>query len=237
MKHEQRKKFFMLKNLLIFSLSAGLGFALSVHAMEEPTGPYHEFSKTISQQDLIDRYSISPELKSVIDINLPKIITKPKEFPWLPGFIMKHEHGRVIGSLLIRNAAQKHGCNLVTAPPAQWYNTQWGQRCSVERMIQISKVPFSIQQAKQLYKICKVTNYSDIHDGNIFNTSDGIMTIVDTERHSFMYNGVYTKLDYLQFMKNLNFTHDAQQWLQKKIKKYEKKGMKSILNEPEEAFT
>ncbi len=226
----------MIKKSLILSLFAGFGFALPVMAMEEPKGPYHELAKNISQKELVARYSVSPELKSVIDINLaPYICGKTldintvEEFSWLPGYMVKEEKARVIGSILIRQSAEKYGCKLVTAPIALFYMSQAGIPLSIESKTRISSNPFSLKQIKQIYKVSKVTDYRDIKPANILNTQEGIAVFVDTERDAFVNVPPFSKLNYLGPLQSFSLTPEARKWLDKKIAKYKKREFKEAL--------
>ncbi len=221
----------MIKKSLI-SLLIGLCSTFS-QTMEIQTSPYEEFSKTISREKLLEEHSVDSELKVILDANLTELINKPQTFSWLPGFIIKKEQGRVHGSLFIRDTAKKLGCNLVTAPVARYYKSKLGQDCSIERIINISQEPFSLEQTKQLYTIMQATNLADITAENVLNTPEGIATIVDVEKLSFARNGQYTELQYLSFIKIRDsfckdgsaFTPEARQWRweQETIIKYKEK--------------
>lgn len=214
----------MTKKSLIFSL---LGFALPAMAMVAPENPYayENFKQRFSEEEFLAKHSVPLELKVILDKNFPQDIDpktysdfRPTEFSWLPGYFVKQEAERIIGSHLIRQCAQENNCNLISAPVKYFYKSG-PYLYAISQAIKISNTPFSLAQVKQIYKILKLTHYNDINPHNIANSSDEKAYFIDTENISFTGYCPYSgKFAYLKLLLERGFelTEEAHLWLKNK---------------------
>lgn len=216
---------------LLFSLFAGLAPAFSAIAAEAPKNPYayENFKQRFSKEELMANHSVSPELKAALDAEYPNG-NPPVNTSCLNDYFIKQERGRVIGSLLIRECAQAHNLNLVSAPIKKLYTSKKGKLRTIAQKINPSGSLFSLLQIMQLYKISKLTGFRDIQEFNIFNTQEGIAYVIDTEEgFSFIKDYLTHDKNFVAIFKRrtlknclqLRITPEAKEWVKKKIAKYE----------------
>ncbi len=187
------------------------------NAMEKP-GNYNfeAFSKRHPIEELEKDHSVKPHIKAIIDEKLQYTLAPgANRFSWLPNYIMKCKPSRLQGSLLIKKCARECNCNLVDTPTKQLYKTSWGDFYIVEKEINLSRQPLSLQQIKQLYKVFKKTNYQDVNLGAVLNTQEGIAYIVDTEHDSFK-KPLFGNVTLAQKLSVLPMDADAKQWVDRK---------------------
>ena len=225
-----------IRKLFLTITSLAILFAGQNQAMEKPNNHFLNYIKTASNQELLEKYSVSPELKNALD--------KAQFISWKncheltcishdgkdKSYIKKYDpllpaQSRLPGSLLIRKCAEENGLN-VSSPIKLLYEKD-GQRYIIAEAITPISDPFSLKQIQHIYITCKKTNYRDIATiGNILNTKDGIVYFVDTEPRSFGLRNSSQIL--LEIITRLELNDDATQWVTEKIdKKYLKAHAKS----------
>jgi hypothetical protein len=202
---------------LFLPIAVIAAFVGTSQAMEKPnTYNFEVFSKKHPIEELEKDHSVKPHVKELIDAKLQyTLATGANRFPWLPNHIMKSKPSRLQGSLLIKKCARECNCNLVDTPTKQLYKTSWGDFYIVEKEINFSRQPLSLQQIKQLYKVFKKTDYQDINPGAVLNTQEGIAYIVDTEHDSFI-KPLFGNVTLAHKLSVLPMDADAKEWVNKK---------------------
>lgn len=207
-------KFLLLNTAFVAS------YAFGMEAPDTIVENYENFIRRTSTKQLLKNHSVNPELKQLIDQNLPSGFNHVAAFPWLPEYIMKKDAFRIFGSLYIKACAHQNNCDAVSCPDKFIYSAPNGTQYIIAKKIIPNNKPLSLNQVKQLYKIAKKTGYRDLHNGNIMNTDSGIMYIIDTEASSFCseYHFVDIKaivISQLMYMYN-SLDFNAGQWLKEK---------------------
>lgn len=224
----------IVKNLLLPIAALAILIAGDAQAMEKPmtaAPECQEYLKTLTNEELLKNYSVSPELKKVLD-QIPDIALKYRRHKPVEVhcdgkyrlFLLKMEksdispsNSRVVGSLIIRKCAREN--NLAVNAPIKRLYERNGKLFTFAEKIESIQNPFSLKQIIDIYKTFKKTGYNDFFGkNNIFNTISGIAYFIDTEFISF--HLPFDKSFVLTLLlRRLNPDQEAKQWLAQKIEK------------------
>jgi len=245
----------IIKKLLIPSLaSLAILIAGNSQAMEKPNKPnynYWEYKKQFTEEALIANNQVDATTKEILDKDwdkqtelnlqqLPKHVRAMVLECWgclarttvleEHGLILKNGVSRIIGSQLINKCAAENNL-AVRAPVKKCYMRDDLVHIIVSK-IKPSDRPFSLKQIRDLYKIAKLTGLQDMHAGNIFNTQEGEVVIVDTEHRSFLnywfglpHNPLLSLVPGLVTLTTVPMEPTAKEWLSKKIERITEKEM------------
>ena len=213
-------KTFLFLPFLIFSLFA---FCIN-YAMEpaqEETYDYFKYEQTFSLDELIQNYSVKNSIKKILDQNLTSLPGPGmNHYSWLPGYVVKLDHTRLIGALFIQECIKKLGADKVATLDKRLYQTLDGVLCIVEPYIKPNDKPFSLIQTQQLYAVFKISNFKDHHSANYINTSTGIAYIIDTAQNSFT-NNTDNPLSLSANLSDALLDPQAKEWLKTKDNRFQ----------------
>ncbi len=147
----------------------------------------------------------------------------PKEFGWLPGYVLKKKRGQIEGAQALRQCIEAHGLQTVRIPFKFAYTTSTPPTDIViaQKIEGSHGQPISIDQTKELCSLLKNahlnnTYYSDIHERNLIHSIDGKIYIIDTKRSCWSTD----PLTGLHDLCGLNtLTPEAKKWLTQELKK------------------
>lgn len=135
---------------------------------------------------------------------------------FLKNFVIKPQLNRLDGAAIINKAIATNNLNLLFVP----------HKCAcvldnkvslVAARVSVVDEPFDLPQVQQLCSLIKKTIFFDTHGGNIKQTSDGRVAIIDTEMRGFGKKKEY-RLQGLYVMKiNLNMEPEARNYLKEEI--------------------
>lgn len=199
---------------------------------------YAEYEKRTPDEELVKKYTANPEFMAHVTAEMNKA-----EAWWTSKgpYVFKYNNAisRVRGSLLIRECAQEFDLDAISAPE-KFFKIRDGKIVTTSdgpivfaRGIKSNNIPFSLKQIQQLCIIAEKTGLADIHDGNIFNSQEGIAYTIDTEIRSFCVPGnlgccatEYNFVTFLERMKKLLTMEDeAKDWLAQEIESQKHKNI------------
>jgi hypothetical protein len=114
-----------------------------------------------------------------------------KSFPWLSDFIVKYEVVRVANAERLKIIVKDLNLDLIVVPNKYLYHID-GQPLEVANgnyIVVVQKLQgvsgfnagINVQQARQLYKVCKYTPYYDMVTNNYLILPDNRVAIIDTD--------------------------------------------------------
>lgn len=211
---------FLLLNLALLTASA---FGMEApHKPKEVAESYNDFKNKISFEQLLQHYSVNPELKQLIDENFPAfgLEGSMQEFSWLPGYIIKKNIDRLWGALFIKECATAYNLE-ISCPDKLIYKAKSGKYYVVVKKIKSDHyLQYPCKAMQQLYKICKITNYIDIHHLNTLIGENNVVYIIDTEQKSFFAGPDFNFIIVFQCLSDCRQTDDdGELWLESKYKK------------------
>ena len=117
--------------------------------------------------------------------------TNVKSFDWLPNFHVKYEVIRVANAERLKNIVAVHNLDLIVVPDKYLYHIN-GQPLEVVNGNYVVIVKslqgrdgfnagINVQQARQLYKVCKYAPYYDMITHNYLILADNRVAIIDTD--------------------------------------------------------
>ncbi|QQR53843.1 hypothetical protein IPH25_03185 [bacterium] len=173
---------------------------LIVHpAFELKTQPPFEILHLVNQfKERIKKGTVIKKARKILGphglcdawFNRPLIIENQ---PW----IIKYEVNRLLGAQLIRTVIEKHNLQHVAVPEKYIITIDKIELLCVQRIPPArnhngsAKLPFSVEQIKDIQKVVALTGYDDLHTDNLLHGSDGKIYFIDTEDIAFKKRNLY----------------------------------------------
>ena len=109
---------------------------------------------------------------------------------FLKNFVIKKELDRLFGAKILNDVIEKNNLDLLFVPHKCACVLDGDIKTVATKLSNLSNKPFNLAQIRQLYVLFKRTNYWDIKAGNIIQTTDGRVAIIDTEMRGFATNEI-----------------------------------------------
>jgi hypothetical protein len=173
---------------------------------------------------------IPVELKTILDKNYTQLPNWVKQPEWLPGWYIKPVHetrvDRIKGAKIVASAIENLGfADTIKVPEKYSYVTPEGKRFVIAKEYQEDKTAkLNQSEAKMLFKVAYMTNFSDIKEDNFFKDKQGNVVIIDTEiwvRYTPRLLSKYFASSTLIYEGSDRLDAQAKEYLQQRHKKYQ----------------